>query len=258
VSDQPTRLALQTGRLDDHPRHIEPGDELWDRAHAWFCARDSSDGAPDAEHTRELCEIWPRRDAEPARDAEAVAVTLALTAPFAGPDRVLAALRAAGVATAPAADGDRPAPFSVSPWNVWRPHFPHIYDPDSEHRAPVIAVLDGPRSPRVAELLNAIREQDERLADAVVLGADLETLESLDRLALDAGRAGRDELAAQVEHDRQHWRHRADQARARQRLEGSQYGWLSDNFPPGCLEAARAERRHDVDVLLEHPPPPRG
>ncbi len=62
------------------------------------------------------------------------------------------------------------------------------------------------------------------------------------------------ELAAQVEQDRARWRRRADQARARQRLEGSHYGWLSDNFPPRCLEAARAANRREAEDLLPHPP----
>lgn len=249
MSRTPARLALQTGRLDDHRRHIEPGDPLWDRACRWFVDRDGGEGAQDPDEARYLCEHWPRRDGS-LRQAEAVAVALALASPFAGRDRIL---RAVG-ADAP---GQQPldAPIPVGAASASRPRFPHVYDPDAEQRAPIIALLDGPRSAEVAELLETIKQQDEVLAEAIVLGADLETLESVDRLAVEARRAGRPEMAAQFEHDRQHWKRRAEQARARQRLEGSQYGWRSDNFPPGCLEAARAEIRHEVDVLLEHPPP---
>ncbi len=255
MSSAPARLALQSGRLDDHRREITADDDLWNDACRCFLERDEIDGAQHADDMRALCERWPRREGAPG-DREALAVTLALASPFAGRERVLEALSGHGV-VADTSRGERPhAPVLVSPWAVPRPRFPHIYDPDGEERAPIIAVLDGPLSAKVTQMLDAIKRQDATLADAIVLGADLETLELLDRLSLEAKRAARWELAAQVEQDRARWRRRADQARARQRLEASHYGWHSDNFPPGCLEAARAAIRHDVEVLLEHPPAP--
>lgn len=255
----PTRLALQTGWLDDHRRHLEPDDDLWSDAYQCFLAREEIDSAPSADTLPALCEHWSP-SAGPAGHAEALAVTVALASPFAGRDRILKALSAYSVGPDPVG-GERSAPaLRISPWSMPRPPFPYIYDPDAEERAPIIAVVDGPRSPKVAELLDAIKQRDKRLADAIVLGADVDTLESLDRLSLDASDApGWENLAAQIDHDRARWQREADQARLRQRLEGIHYGWRSDNFPPGCLEAARAEPRHDVDVLLEHPPtsPPR-
>lgn len=252
MSRAPARLALQTGRLDDHRRHIEPGDALWERAHRWFVGRDKLDAAP-AGDLRALCERWPYGEGSVGR-AEAVAVTVALASPFADRDRILRALDGAGEPRHAATQRSLQARVVADPAGAARPHLPRIYDPDSEEPAPIVAILDGPQSPNVAALLETIKQRDAVLADAIVLGADLETLESLDRLALEARRAGRPEMAAQFEHDREHWKRRAEQARARQRLEGSQYGWRSDNFPPGCLEASRAEIRHEVDVLLEHRP----
>lgn len=254
MSRAPARLALQTGRLDDHRSQIEPGDALWERAHRWFVSRDKLDGTPPADELRILCERWPCSERGPG-DPEAVAVTVALASPFADRERILRALDGAGGRPDAAAQESLQARIVAGPAGAPRPRFPHIYDPDREEPAPVVAVLDGPQSPHVAALLETIKQRDEVLAEAIVLGADLETLESLDRLALEARRAARPEMAAQFEHDREQWKRRAEQARARQRLEGSQYGWRSDNFPPGCLEAARAEIRHEVDVLLEHPRP---
>ena len=253
MSRAPARLALQTGRLDDHRSHIEPGDALWERAHRWFLVRDTLDGSPPADDLRALCEDWPHSEGA-AGNIEAVAVTIALASPFADRERILHALGSAG-APRDAAREPLQARIVADPAGAPRPGFPHIHDPDSEQPAPIVAVLDGPRSPTVAALLETIKRRDEVLAEAIVLGADLETLESLDRLVLAAQQAGRPEMAAKFEHDRKHWKRRAEQARARQRLEGSRYGWRSDNFPPACLEAARAEIRHEVDVLLEHPPP---
>lgn len=253
MSRAPGRLALQTGRLDDHRSHLEPGDVLWDRALRWFLGRDKLGAAPPADDVRALCERWPYREGS-AGHPEAVAVTVALAAPFADRERILRALDGAGAPADTATQESLQAGIVADPAGAARPHLPRIYDPDSEEPAPIVAVLDGPQSPDVAALLETIKQRDEVLAEAIVLGADLETLESLDRLASEARRAGRPEMAAQFEHDRAHWKRRAEQARARQRLEGSQYGWRGDNFPPGCLEAARAEIRHEVDVLLEHPP----
>lgn len=254
MSRAPARLALQTGRLDDHRSHIGPGDALWERALRWFLGRDTLDGGPPADDLRALSERWPYREGE-AGNTEAVAVTVALASPFADRERILRALDDAGAPPDATAQEPLQACIVADPAGAPRPHFPHIYDPDSEQPAPIVAILDGPRSANVAALLETIKRRDAVLAEAIVLGADLDTLESLDRLVLEAQRAGRPEMAAQFEHDREHWKRRAEQARARQRLEGSQYGWRSDNFPPGCLEAARAEIRHEVDVLLEHPPP---
>ena len=242
----PTRLALQTGELDDHRRDIGPGDHLWDRAHRCYTAHDLED-------MRVLCRLWPSRDGS-GNLIEACAVTVALAAPFASRERVLIALTAHGFTLDELAGAGEPPPVLAESPDASRPHCPRVYDPDADERAPIVAVLDGPRSAKVALLLDAIKRQDPPLAEAIVLGADLETLELLDRLSSDAKRAARGELAAQVDHDRAHWRHRADQVRARQRLEGARYGWHGDNFPPGCLEAARAEQRHAVEDLLEHPP----
>lgn len=251
----PTRLALQTGRLDDQRRPLGPADDLWEEACRWYRSRDDGGRAPDAAELRRLCERWPAEHGA-AGSREAVAVVVALAAPFADRDRILRGLAASGVPADGPAEDPRPAPILVSPWVVPRPPLPHVYDPAAEERAPLIAVLDGPRSDVVAHLLEGLRINDETLADAIVLGADLDTLESLDRLARDARRAARRELAATVEHDRQRWRRRAEQARARQRLEGPHYGWAGDNFPPGCLEAARGEARHDVEARLGHRAPP--
>ena len=247
----PTRLALQTGRLDDERRHLTPDDALWDDACQCFLARDEIDVLRCAEA---VSDRWPAREGAPSQ-REALAVTVALASPFAARDRILRALNGAGVhPEAPAEERNGGPPLQVSPWVVPRPRFPHIYDPDTEQRAPIVAVVDGPSSSAVAQFLETIKKRDEALADAIVLGADLDTLESLDRLSLDAQRAARWELAAKVQQDSERWKRRAEQARARQRLEGSQYGWSSDNFPPGCLEAVRAHIRHEVDVLLEDPP----
>ena len=257
-SSEPARLALQTGRLDDRRRHITPGDELWDSACRRFFFRDDIDSPHRSDDLRALCERWPSAEGA-AGKSEALAVTVALASPFADRERILRALLRPSVPAGTVGRSDPGAPILISPWLVPRPGFPYVYDPDTEERAPIIAVLDGPRSRDVAELLETIKKQDETLADAIVLGADLETLESLNRLSLDAKRADRGGLAAQVEQDRERWRRRAEQARARQRLEGPHYGWHGDNFPPGCLEAVRAELRHDVEVQLEHlPAPPSG
>ena len=199
-----------------------------------------------------LCERWPV-ERTPGY-AEAFAVTLALASPFAGRERVMRAL-AACIGTDDIGELGAP-PALAELGSVTRPRFPHIFDPDNEQPAPIIAVLDGPRSPKVAELMENIKQHDPTLAEAIVLGADLETLELLDNLRHNAARSSRTELAAQVDHDWAHWQRRAHGARTRQRLEGSSYGWRGDNFPPECLEAARAEQRHDVKVLLEQQPAP--
>lgn len=247
----PARLALQTGRLDDRRPYLEPHHELWDRAYRRLIDRDEG-GSADRE-LLELSDHWPSAGAAPGHD-EALAVTLALASPFAAPDRILEALGAYG-APAPGAHPDRPqVPVLVSPWDAARPTFPYIYDPDREQRAPIIAVLDGPRDAVVGAMLETIKSRDATLADAIVLGAELETLELLDTMSLDADRTARRGLSEQVEHDRARWSGRAEQARARQRLEASRYGWHSDNFPPGCIEAARVANRHDVEMLLERSP----
>jgi hypothetical protein len=73
-------------------------------------------------------------------------------------------------------------------------------------------------------------------------------LDMLDRLGLDATRAARAAFAERTEHDKHEWVHRADRVRSRQRLEGAYYGWVSDNMPPGCLEAARGEFGTNADA----------
>jgi len=252
----PTRLALHTGELDDHRPSITPQHEFWDSAHAVFRERhhfaDSGHGVGHDDAMNALCASWPQRDGPP-ENHEAVAVVLALTAPFAGNDRVLEVLsirpeareRSIADAVVIASPPDRP-----------RRPLPRVYDPDAEDRAPIIAVLDGPRSATVAELLNRIKERDPNLADAVVLGADLEMLDLLERLCADAKGAGRRNLEEMFEHDKLLWRGRADAARARNALEGMRYyGWRTDNIPPACLKAARGEIQHNVlDDLYRAPP----
>ena len=253
VPSAPSRLALQSGELDDHRRQLTHDDDLWDVARRCHAAR-HDDCARQHDHAdlKDLCERWPRESATGC--AEACAVTVALAAPFASRERVLRALTAHGFTLDELRGDGEPAPILIAPGTTPRPRFPYVFDPDTEQRAPIVAMLDGPRSLKVAEMMEAIKQHDETLAEAMVLGADLETLEMLERLSRDATRAARRELAAHVDQDRAHWRQRAEQARARQRLEGTHYGWHGDNFPRGCLEAARAEHRHEVEVLLEHPP----
>ena len=255
----PIRLALQSGRLDDHRRDITQVDEIWERAYRRYRDRDRLDDheAHDGD-ARTLCELWPAGERRTAH-AEALAVTVALAAPFASRDRILGAL---APSTVPAGTLERELahapPVLSGPGASPRPRFPYVYDPDTEARAPIVAIVDGPRSPKVGEFLDTVKEQDQSLADAIVLGAELEMLELLDRLCLDAQRAARVELAEHFEQDRRRWRERADSVRSRQRLEGSHYGWHSDNLPPGCLEAAEAEVPSDVRALLDRLPPTTG
>ena len=250
VPGAPERLALQTGRLDDQRRHLTPGDELWSVAHRCFLARDH-DGGASAEDLHTLSEWWPAT-ARPA--LEALAVTVALAAPFAPRERILQALAAEIEADGLARGDIESVPVVASPSPERRPRFPHVYDPDAEQRASLVAVLDGPCSPEVGRLLDTIKLQDPLLADAIVLGADLDALASLERLDAEARAAARWELATKVEQDRERWRLRAERARARQRLESAHHGWHSDNFPPGCVEAFHAELRKDVEAQLAHPP----
>jgi len=253
----PARLALQTGGLDDHRPSIAPHDNLWQTAYELFVERQHVDGVEHAarhdERLSALCAAWPMSDGE-AEPVEALAVTVALAAPFAGEHRVLMVLAVAGSETAELGRLMADAPVFATPGAAERPHFPHIYDPDVEERAPISAMLDGPRSTKVAEFLTTIQERDHDLADAIVLGADLEMLDLLHRLLLDAKRAGRTNLENMFAQDRQTWRDRAEAIRARQRLEGAAYHWHSDNLPPGCIPAARGEAQHDVEVLLDLPP----
>ena len=241
MPDAPTRLALQTGELDDHRRDITPRDDhLWARACRCYLARHAG-SAQDLDDIAILCERWPRK--RQVGHAEALGVTVTLASRFAGRERVLRALTAHGVTTDEIWE-PAPAAAAVESAAVTRPSFPYIFDPDSEQPAPIVPVLDGPRSPKVAELMEAIRQQDPTLAEAIVLGADLETLELLDGLSRNAARAERTQLSAVVDHDRAYWLRRAEGARTRQRLEGASYGWRGDSFPPECLEAARAQQRH--------------
>ncbi len=253
-SSRPARLSLQSGRLDDHRREITPDDDVWELAYRRFLDRDRIDTDEDV---RTLCELWPVSERQ-GEDVEALAVTVALAAPFADLSRILEALAAR---TAPA---DRlreqlaRGPALADPGSRPRPRFPRVYDPRIEDREPIIAVFDGPRCPRVGEFLEIIKEQDRSLADAIVLGAELEMLDLLDRLCLDAKRAARVELADHFEQDRTRWRERAGALRSRQRLEGAQYGWRSDNLPPACLEAAEAEVPSGLQALLDRLPPTPG
>ena len=253
----PARLALQTGRLDDRRAAITPEHRLWASACDLLADQEAADGVEAAaahdERMVGLCVEWPV-EAGQEDEVEALAVTVALALPFAGEERILAAL---ATSTAGAAELRRRlsgGPVLATPHDAPRPRFPHIYDPDSAATPPIVALLDGPRSRRVAELLELIKERDRNLADAVVLGADVDMLDSLERLGAAARSAGRTGLADMFEHDRQLWRARADAARGRQRLEGSHYHWVTDNIPPEGLEAARHEIQHNVEVLLHLPP----
>ncbi len=250
----PGRLALQTGSLDDHRCYLAPGDARWDAARQHFADRDRSPRLESDEDLRALCELWPKRESEAPR-SEALAVTVALAAPCAGPDRILQALASDG----PEADRLRHelghAPKLAEP-TVPRPRFPFVYDPDAEAPAPIVACIDGPPSALVAQFLTTIRERDQNLADAIVLGAELEMLEMLDRLGLTAKRAARQGLADHFAEDLRRWRQRAEEIRCRQRLEASHYDWKSDNLPPGCLDAAEANAPQDVQTLLQRISPP--
>ncbi|MEA2219369.1 MAG: hypothetical protein QOJ35_1995 [Solirubrobacteraceae bacterium] len=253
----PGRLALQTGRLDDQRAEITPDHELWQSAHELFVDRGHLGGAGAGEHDRRpdaVCAAWPVRRVR-AQAVEALAVVVALAAPFAAEDRILRALAGPGGEPAELGRMLAVAPAVASSWASARVRFPHVYDPDSEAPAPIVAVLDGPRSPEVAALLHTIKEQDRNLADAIVLGADLEMIDLLESLGLTARRAGRTSLADMFEQDRRRWMQRAEAARARQRVEGADYGWRCDNLPPECVEAARAETLHNAEALL-HPPAP--
>ncbi len=239
----PARLALQTGSLDDHRAYITADDACWESASARYLERRRGhSGGLDGRARSELealCRAWPRSN-RPAR-GEALAVTVELAGPFAGIDRILRALATPSAPVDTLAQELANAPLLASPWAPPRPRFPYVYDPDRERRAPIVAILDGPRSRDVAKLMNTIKQHDENLATAIVLGAELEMLDMLDRISLDARRASRAALAERAEGDKNEWLRRADAARSRQRLEGGYYGWLSDNLPPGCLEAARGE-----------------
>lgn len=253
AASPPARLALQTGRLDDHRSCITSDDAFWQAACLRFARRDDIhderlDDGRDAE-LETLCMIWPPRG-DPGR-VEALAVTVDLAAPFAGRDRILAALSTPSVPVDALERELAVAPALASPWSPPRPRFPYIYDPDSEDRAPIIAMLDGPRCPQVAIFMNTMKEHDENLAAAIVLGADVDLLDLLDDVSLTATRASRPALAGTFEHDKLHWMQRAEGERVRQRLEGKHYGWRSDNVPPGCLEAAKGEIEHLVHAVLQ-------
>lgn len=255
ASSLPARLALQTGQLDDHRACITPDDGFWSTACRLFRERDLI--PDDADRAAEVEALWPRLPNRPAH-VEALAVTVALAEPYAPLQRILDAL-AKPATPADALERELAgAPALASPWSPPRPRFPYIYDADSEQRAPIIALLDGPRSPRVAELLNTIKQQDENLSAAIVLGADLDMLDLLDGIGHDARGAARATLADKVESDKQHWMRRADGARMRQSLEGAHYGWRSDNLPPGCLRAARGEIDRNVHDMLRHHAEPAG
>jgi hypothetical protein len=252
----PARLALQTGRLDDRRLPITAEHPLWTAACELFVDQVVADGLEQVgEHDRRmvgLCDQWPVAPGQ-AEAVEALAVAVALAAPFAREDRILAAFATAGCDEAELARrlADRPV---LAKQDAARPRLPHIYDPDSEQPCPIVPLLDGPRSPLVAQLLERLTGRDRNLADAMVLGADVDMLDSLERLGAAARGAGRATLAEMFEHDRQLWMGRAEAARARQRLEGARYHWLSDNIPPEGMEAARAEIRHEVEVLFHIPP----
>ena len=253
----PARLALQSGRLDDRRLPITPEHRLWAAACELFVDQDVADGVEQVgEHDQRmigLCAAWPVAPGQ-AEAVEALAVAVALAAPFADEQRILAALETDGCDAVELGRRLAAAAVLVTPEAVARPRFPHIYDPDSTERWPIVALLDGPPSPKVAELLDRIKERDRNLADAIVLGADADMLDSLERLGATAVAARRVNLADMFEHDRQLWRARADAARSCNRLEGSHYHWLSDNIPPEGLPAARAEIQHDVELLLHLSP----
>lgn len=261
AADTPSRLALQTGRLDDRRASITHEHRLWAAAYELFVDQAVADGVRQAaEHDQRmvgLCAAWPSEaemEAGAAAEVEALTVAVALAAPFAGEERVLTALATGACDVVELRRRLAGGPVLATPQDAPRPRFPYIYDPDGSQRCPVVALLDGPRSAKVAELLDRLKERDRNLADAVVLGADVDMLDSLERLGAAARVSGRTNLADMFEHDRQLWRARADAARARQRLEGSHYHWRTDNVPPEGIDAARAEIQHNVEVLLHLPP----
>src|SRR5215211_6204022 len=91
----PARLALQTGRLDDRRVSITAEHPLWPAAHELFV--DHAGLEQVGEHDRRifaLCDEWPVAPGQTAA-LEALAVAVALAAPFAGEDRILAALATA-------------------------------------------------------------------------------------------------------------------------------------------------------------------
>ena len=255
-AEPPARLALQTGRLDDQRPQIAPGHPLWDSAHALFTEPDHLDAGEQAaklEREEALCSAWPVAHSR-AHGVEALAVAVALAAPFASEQRVLLALAASGRDPGELRRLLDDAPAVAHPPDTPRPRFAHIYDPDRAAPAPIVALLDGPRSPEVAQLLETMKAHDRNLADAIVLGADIEMLDLIERLGETARSAGRSGLADMFEHDRRLWCDRADAARGRLRLEGAHYHWHTDNVPPECIEAARADIQHNVDALLRLPP----
>jgi hypothetical protein len=236
----PTRLALQTGQLDDHRPDITPDHALWGFACQRFVARGRINSVMHDDEMSALSHLWPARTGRPAH-LEALAVAVALAIPFAGRDRILEALATPAVLNASLRRELSRAPSPASPWSPQRPRFPHIYDPDAEPRLPTIALLDGPRSARVGKFLAAIKSKDPRLADAIVLGIPVDQLELLDDPAITGHRR----------RPAREWQLRADGKRRAQRHEGALYGWCSDNLPPGCLQTARGTVQQDVRVLLE-------
>jgi hypothetical protein len=253
----PARLALQTGRLDDRRASITPEHRLWSAAYELFVNQAVADGLEQVgEHDRRmfgLCDDWPVVPGQ-AEALEALAVAVALATPFAALDRILAALATPDSDAVELRRRLAERPILAGPQDAPRPRLPRIYDPDASQPCPIVPLLDGPRSPTVAELLDRIKEHDRNLADAMVLGADVDMLDSLERLGAAARASGRTNLAEMFEHDRQLWRGRAETARGRQRLESTRFHWLSDNIPPEGMDAARAEIQHEVDVLLHLPP----
>ena len=255
----PARLALQTGRLDDRRPAIAPGHRLWRTACELFAEQERSDGGQPAEdHDPRMAGLrakWPECE-DDTPPVEALAVAVALAAPFADEERILRAIAPLGSDPTELSRLLADAPVLTRPGDAPRPSFPRLYDPDSSDRSPIVAILDGPRSSKVAELMYAMQDRDPNLADAMVLGADLEMLDLLDRLGQAARGSRRSNLADMFESDRRLWHTRADEARARIRLESAGYHWHTDNVPPECIDAARAEIQHDVEVLLHLPPSP--
>lgn len=249
----PTRLALDTGQPDDTRPHITEGHPLWPRALQRFLdARRLADGRIDPvrydDEIRDVVEDWPKCGRPSNTEARAVTVELAVV--VASFERILDALATPAVLADSLKRDLRDAPDLASPWAT-RPRLPRVYDPDRDERTPIVAMLYGPKSPKVGALLETIKRQDPNLADAIVLGLSVDALDELDRTAREFEHAARWQAAHDFQRIKTDMRIRAEVKRRRQRHEGQHYGWHSDNLPPGCLEAARAAFAQDVEELQQ-------
>ena len=123
----PARLALQTGRLDDRRASITPEHRLWPAAYELFVDQAVADGLEQVgEHDRRmvaLCDGWPLAP-DDSQAVEGLAVAVALAAPFAGEDRILAALATADCDAAELARRLAERPVLAAPQDAPRPRLP--------------------------------------------------------------------------------------------------------------------------------------